>query len=216
MFSSQLEDPQPSEQLYDRVCEYSCIEPDCEETFSITLQDYSPGQLTQEDIDQIIRINTGFRCPRHEPALTLSHIITRWEIPPDTLFTKSIELSLRSTLRNQIICAERGCNRTFETESLFHTSAESFAHSIASEEPAIQMAPRIVRALAELKRLFGILKVEAANSTIKFGSDRSRDGTFDGRLRKRRRMPSMRVVRCKDIEFKSVDELSTWYGVTES
>ncbi|KAK6352184.1 hypothetical protein TWF730_009014 [Orbilia blumenaviensis] len=104
-------------EAYDEICEYHCIEPGCGMKHGITLQDFTPGQLGENDIRRLIDINTGRRCPAHEPTLARSNILVQWEIPPGTLFSESVQLS-RDTKR-QIICPEKGCGATFKTRSEF-------------------------------------------------------------------------------------------------
>ncbi|EPS37243.1 hypothetical protein H072_9056 [Dactylellina haptotyla CBS 200.50] len=113
--------------VYDEICEYHCIEPlwddsrnqavSCNFIHAVTLQDYTPGRLTKSEINRLIQINTGFRCPAHEPALSRSNVLIQWEIPSPTLFSESAQLSRDHKI--PILCPEKGCGRTFETRSEF-------------------------------------------------------------------------------------------------
>ncbi|KAK6339884.1 hypothetical protein TWF718_009273 [Orbilia javanica] len=102
---------------YDEIREYYCIEPGCGIIHGITLQDYTAGKLSTHDINRLIQINTGFRCPAHEPTLTRSNVLVQWEIPQGTLFSESVQLS-RDT-KTPILCPEKGCGQHFKTRSEF-------------------------------------------------------------------------------------------------
>ncbi|KAK6544628.1 hypothetical protein TWF694_001317 [Orbilia ellipsospora] len=109
--------------VYDKICEYTCIEPGCGAIHSITLQDYTTGILNQDEIHRLIYINTGFRCLAHEPALARSNILVKWTIPKNSLFAESMTLARESKVA--ILCPEKGCNQQFRSQGEWkrHVSA---------------------------------------------------------------------------------------------
>ncbi|KAJ6258697.1 hypothetical protein Dda_6746 [Drechslerella dactyloides] len=105
---------------YDKICMYYCIEPRCPAHYSIILQDYTSGTLSEEDINRLVDINTGFKCPAHEPALTRAYVRFQWEIPENTILSKSVQLAHRvKDKKHLILCPEKGCGATFKTKSDF-------------------------------------------------------------------------------------------------
>ncbi|KAF3911185.1 hypothetical protein AA313_de0209624 [Arthrobotrys entomopaga] len=105
------------ENVYDEICQYHCIEVGCDMIHSITLQDYTTGRLSKHEINQLIQINTGFRCPAHEPMLNKSNVLVQWEIPQGTLFSESAQLSRDTKI--PMLCPEKGCGQSFRIRSEF-------------------------------------------------------------------------------------------------
>ncbi|EPS45563.1 hypothetical protein H072_482 [Dactylellina haptotyla CBS 200.50] len=97
--------------------QYCCIEPGCPNQHYIILQDYVTGTLDYDHIEYIIRINTSFRCPEHEPALVNCHIVRQWDIPSHRLLMKTVELS--GLTGAWILCPEKDCGQRFKKLSLY-------------------------------------------------------------------------------------------------
>ncbi|KAF3904530.1 hypothetical protein ABW21_db0200757 [Orbilia brochopaga] len=117
----------PAGVVYDRICEYYCEDPTCPPDeygrpakYSIILQDYISGTLNEAQIRELIRINTGFKCPAHEPALTRAYVRVQWEIPENSILSRSVELAHRiKDKKKLILCPEEGCGALFKTKSDF-------------------------------------------------------------------------------------------------
>ncbi|KAK6337994.1 hypothetical protein TWF696_001466 [Orbilia brochopaga] len=105
---------------YDKICMYYCIEPRCPAHYSIILQDYTSGTLSEDDINRLVDINTGFKCPAHEASLTRAYVRVQWEIPENTILSRSVELAHRTKdKKKHILCPEKGCGALFKTKSDF-------------------------------------------------------------------------------------------------
>ncbi|KAF3933877.1 hypothetical protein ABW19_dt0203069 [Dactylella cylindrospora] len=114
-YSNYTMPPSGNSETYDRIVEFYCI--DCGVKHGITLQDYTRGQLDDADIDRLIRINTNYRCPAHEPTMMKSNILVQWKIPEGTMFAEAARLA--GEYKIQILCPEKGCGQRFKNKSDF-------------------------------------------------------------------------------------------------
>ncbi|KAK6527707.1 hypothetical protein TWF694_004687 [Orbilia ellipsospora] len=184
---------------------YSCIEPGCDKVHNITLQDYTAGTFSQNEINHLIRINTSFRCPDHEPALTRSHIAIQWEVPEGTLLSKSLELS--AVADTVILCPLKECGLTFDKPTLYK------------------------RHIAQLFRPFYCLRGSCCTNGVPSRSGFSRIEEVIRHLKKdsslheavqgrpvdgwdfRRKTSDETKAVFDTLEFISEDELYAWYGM---